>query len=185
LAAKDYSFNSGRNRARARPDCADGRPACRGPAARATAGILAGDRPHPGHRPGASAAIFSLLNAIILRPLPFPNADRIVAVNALVSTDDGRPTLREYRDLSRDTRAFEAWGAYYPSQYNVTGGGPPEALTCTIGSSTMFQVLGVKPILGELWPESVDFTRQYSVVSSHGCGSAGSAAGATSSARPS
>jgi putative ABC transport system permease protein len=117
---------------------------------------------------GASAAIFSLLNAIILRPLPFPNADRIVAVNALVSTDDGRLTLREYRDLSRDTRAFEAWGAYYPSQYNVTGGGPPEALTCTIGSSTMFNVLEVKPILGELWPESVDFTRQYNVVLSHG-----------------
>jgi putative ABC transport system permease protein len=117
---------------------------------------------------GASAAIFSLLNAIILRPLPFANADRIVAVNALVSTDDGRLTLREYRDLSRDTRAFEAWGAYYPSQYNVTGGGPPEALTCTIGSSTMFRVLSVKPLLGEIWPETLDFTRQYNVVLSHG-----------------
>ena len=117
---------------------------------------------------GASAAIVSLLNAIILRPLPFANADRIVAVNALVSTDDGRLTLREYRDLSRDTRAFEAWGAYYPSQYNVTGGGPPEALTCTIGSSTIFRVLGVKPILGEIWSETLDFTPQYNVVLSHG-----------------
>ena len=64
---------------------------------------------------GAVAAIFSLLNAIILRPLPFPDADRIVAVKATVSSDDGRLTLREYRDLSRDARAFEAWGAYYPS----------------------------------------------------------------------
>ena len=105
---------------------------------------------------GSSAAIFSLLNAIILRPLPFPAADRIVAVTAIVGGDDGRLSLREYRDLSKDTRTFEAWGAYYPSQYNVTGGGPPEALTCTIGTSTMFAVLGVKPLLGEIWPESLD-----------------------------
>jgi hypothetical protein len=49
----------------------------------------------------------------------------------------------------------------------VTGGGPPEALTCTIGSSTLFRVLGVKPVLGDIWPEAMDFTRQYRVILSH------------------
>jgi putative ABC transport system permease protein len=117
---------------------------------------------------GAAAAIFSLLDAIVLRPLPFPHADRIVTVTAILASDDGRLTLREYRDLSRDARTFEAWGAYYPSQYNVAGGGPPEALTCTIGSSTLFHVLGVTPVLGTLWPETLDFTRQYNVVLSYG-----------------
>jgi putative ABC transport system permease protein len=116
---------------------------------------------------GSASAIFSLLHAIVLRPLPFPDADRLVTVEAVVGTADGRLTLREYRDLSRDTRAFEGWSAHYRSQYNMTGGGPPEALTCTIGSSTMFRVLGVTPVLGGIWPEAHDFTRQYEVLLSH------------------
>jgi putative ABC transport system permease protein len=116
---------------------------------------------------GAATAIFSLLYAIVLRPLPFPDADRLVAVTAVVAGDEGRLTLREYRELARDTRLFDGWGAYYRSQYNVTGGGPPEAFTCTIGSSTLFRVLGIAPAVGELWPEAQDFTRQYNAVLSH------------------
>src|SRR4029453_5620160 len=87
---------------------------------------------------GAAAAIFSLLNAIVLRPLPFPHPDRIDPGTAILASDDGRLTLREYRDLSRDARTFEAWGAYYPSQYNVAGGGPPDALRCRSGSAQLF-----------------------------------------------
>jgi putative ABC transport system permease protein len=117
---------------------------------------------------GAFAAIFSLVNALMLRPLPFEDSDRIVLVEAVVGTDDGRMALREYRDLSRDTQLFEHWAAYYRSQYNVTGGGPPEALTCTIASSTLFKALGVRPLIGDLWPEEQDFTRQYQVLLSHG-----------------
>ena len=117
---------------------------------------------------GAFTAIFSLVNALILRPLPFASADRIVLIEAVVGTDDGRLALREYRDLARDARLFEHWAAYYRSQYNVTGGGPPEALTCTIGTSTLFKVLGIRPVVGDLWPEDQDFTRQYLVMLSHG-----------------
>src|SRR5918995_1481074 len=107
---------------------------------------------------GAFTAIFSLIHALILRPLPFPDADRLVVVDAVVDAEDGRLALREYRDLSRDTRLFEHWAAYYRSQYNVTGGGTPEALTCTIGTSTLFKALGVRPVLGDLWPRNQDFT---------------------------
>jgi putative ABC transport system permease protein len=116
---------------------------------------------------GATSAIFNLVHALLLRPLPFPDADRLVEVDALVGTETGRLTLLEYRDLARDTRTFDAWGAYYRSQYNVTGGGPPEALTCTIASSTVFRALGVQPVQGDVWPESQDFTRQYLVLLSH------------------
>jgi hypothetical protein len=75
---------------------------------------------------GASTAIFSLVYALILRPLPFPEADRLVTVTALIGRDEGRLALREYRSLERDTHAFDGWATYYRSQYNVTGGGPPE-----------------------------------------------------------
>jgi putative ABC transport system permease protein len=116
---------------------------------------------------GATTAIFSLVNALILRPLPFPDAGRLVEVSAVVGGDKGRLTLFEYRDLARDAHTFDGWAAYYRSQYNVTGGGPPEALTCTIASSTLFSVLGAKPVYGDVWPESQDFTRQFLVMLSH------------------
>jgi putative ABC transport system permease protein len=116
---------------------------------------------------GAATAIFSLVHALILRPLPFPDADRLVTIEAVVNADEGRLSLREYRDLARDSRMFESWAAYYRSQYNLTSGGPPEALTCTIGTSTLFDVLDVRPTHGDVWPASQDFTRQYQVVLSH------------------
>lgn len=116
---------------------------------------------------GSATAIFSLVHALILRPLPFQDADRLVVIEALVGSDEGRLALREYRDLARDSRMFEGWAAYYRSQYNLTGGGRPEALTCTIGTSTLFDVLGVKPAHGDIWPATQDFTRQYQVVLSH------------------
>jgi putative ABC transport system permease protein len=116
---------------------------------------------------GASTAIFSLVYALILRPLPFTDADRLVTVTATIGRDEGRLSLREYRSLARDTRAFDGWAAYYRSQYNVTGGGPPENLTCTIGTSTLFEVLGVRAAHGDIWPAALDFTRQFDVVLSH------------------
>jgi putative ABC transport system permease protein len=116
---------------------------------------------------GSSTAIFTLVHALVLKPLPFEDADRIVTIEATVADAGGRLNLREYRDLERDTRSFSRWAAYYRSQYNLTGGGSPEALTCTIGSSTLFEVLGVRPIYGDIWPASQDFTRQYLVVLSH------------------
>ena len=115
----------------------------------------------------AVTAIFSLVHALILRPLPFPEPDRLVAVEVVVAGSTGRLTLLEYQDLARDTRLFEGWGAYYRSQYNVTGGGPPENLTCTISTSTLFGVLGIAPLHGDIWSAREDFTRQYLVALSH------------------
>jgi putative ABC transport system permease protein len=116
---------------------------------------------------GATTAIFSLLNALILRPLPFPDPERLVEVTAVVGGDQGRLTLFEYRDLARDTRTFQGWAAFYRSQYNVTGSGPPEALSCTIASSTLFSVLGARPLYGDVWSEKQDFTREFLVMLSH------------------
>jgi putative ABC transport system permease protein len=116
---------------------------------------------------GATTAIVSLVYALILRPLPFPDADRLVQIDPVIARDAGRLSLREYRDLAQDSRTLDRWAAYYRSQYNLTGGGSPEALTCTIGTSTLFVALGVQPVHGDIWPQSQDFTRQYQVVLSH------------------
>jgi predicted permease len=117
---------------------------------------------------GSATAVFSVFHAIVLRSLPFPDAGRIVVIEAEVAGDRGRLALRELRDLERDARTLARIGPYYRTQYNVTGGGPPDALTCTMPSSAMFDVLGIRPAKGEIWPAALDFTRQYTVVLSHG-----------------
>src|SRR5919106_1313824 len=67
---------------------------------------------------GATTAIVSLVYALILRPLPFPDADRLVQIDPVIARDAGRLSLREYRDLERDSRTLDRWAAYYRSQYN-------------------------------------------------------------------
>lgn len=116
---------------------------------------------------GAVTAIASLGYALLLRPLPFPDAGRIMAIHAAVAREQGRLSLREFRELELETRTWAKVGAYYRTQYNLTGDGPPDAVTCTMPSSTMFEVLGVRPVLGDIWPAEVDFARHYTVVLSH------------------
>lgn len=116
---------------------------------------------------GAFTAIASLVYALLFEPLPFRQAERVVVVEAVVGQARGRLALREFRELSRDSRLLDGWSAYYRSQYNVTGNGTPAALTCTIGTSTLFDTLGVRPVLGDVWRQEEDFTRQYLVLLSH------------------
>ena len=94
---------------------------------------------------GAVTAILSIADALLWRPLPYPDSDRIVALHADIDGGAGRLALREYRELEREQAIFSRVGAYYLTQYNLTGDGPPQALTCTIPSSTVFDVLGVQP----------------------------------------
>jgi putative ABC transport system permease protein len=117
---------------------------------------------------GAVTAIFSIAYTLLVRPLPFPQADRIVAIQAELAGVSGRLALREYRELEREAKTLARVGAYYRTQYNLTGGGPPLALTCTMPSSTVFDVLGVSAAQGAVWPPALDFTRHYTIVLSHG-----------------
>lgn len=117
---------------------------------------------------GATTAILGVAWALLLRPLPFADTDRIVAVHATVGGERGRLALQEYRELERSAQTLGDIGLYYRTQYNVTGGGSPQALTCTMPSTGLFRVLGVRAQVGDIWPSSLDFTRHYSVVLSHG-----------------
>ena len=117
---------------------------------------------------GSVTAIVSVTSAWLLRPLPFPDAERIVLIASDVAGERGRLALREFRELEREATTLAKIGAYYRTQYNLTGNAAPQALTCTMPSSTVFEVLGVKALHGDIWPSSLDFTRHYNVVLSHG-----------------
>jgi predicted permease len=100
---------------------------------------------------GANAAIFSVINTLLLRPLPFPDAQRIVF---LWETDPNRSVTRgiatpaEFLDWTDQNRSFEALSAWRTWFYNLTGNGEPEQVWGVHSSGNFFRMLGVAPALG-------------------------------------
>ncbi len=117
---------------------------------------------------GVSVAILSLVQALLLRPLPFPNADRLVRIQVFKGSESGKLSQREIEDLQRDSSSFEPVAAFYLSQYNVTGDGPPEAVPCAISTHQLFEAMGADFALGAPYAAAEDFRRQYRVVLTHG-----------------
>ena len=102
---------------------------------------------------GANTAIFSLMDAVVLRPLPYPHPDRLMSVYA---TDNGRANNTSwpmFRDWQEQTRVFERIAAYTDDSANLTGGGEPLRVRATGVSPEMFSMLGVSPLLGALDPK--------------------------------
>jgi predicted permease len=101
---------------------------------------------------GANSAIFSLVHAVLLRPLPFKDADRLVLIwhdygkgMNLAKASLSVPTYLEYRD---HVEGFESVGVATPWNANLTGSGDPERLQGSLVSGTFFGTLGVAPALG-------------------------------------
>jgi putative ABC transport system permease protein len=118
---------------------------------------------------GANAAVFSVIDALLLRPLPFRDPDRLVRIGSVHGSDEGTLMLPERRDVAGLGDIFEDVAAYTDQgQYNASGDGPPEELAATITTHNIFHVLGVEPGLGRAWPDSYDRSRHFSVVISDG-----------------
>lgn len=100
---------------------------------------------------GANAAIFSVIEAILLRPLPFRDAGRLVEI-CEDATDMGFPLApvapANFVDWKNRTRAFEDMAALKNDLYVLTGGGAPEQLESGVVTANLFPLLGVSPILG-------------------------------------
>jgi predicted permease len=99
---------------------------------------------------GANTAIFSLLDTVALRPLPYPGADRLVHIGAAVP---GLKDLKEvswprFQALVAQGRGMAACAAYYESAFGLTEKSRPEQLTGARVSGGFFAVWGVRPLLG-------------------------------------
>src|SRR5262245_33281475 len=97
---------------------------------------------------GATTAIFSVVNAVMLRPLPYRDPDRLV----LVPNARGQDFLR-WRDQSK---AFESMAAFYFGTADFTGSGEPERLAVATVSTELFATLGVAPALGRAFTTEED-----------------------------
>ncbi len=98
---------------------------------------------------GASTAIFSLVNAIVLRPLPFRAPDQLFTVATRRKLDTGRPfTLPDFLDYTAQQRTLAGLAAYGTWSANLTGAGEPERLSGMKISANAFDLLGVHAALG-------------------------------------
>ena len=105
---------------------------------------------------GATTAIFSIVDAVLLRPLPYPEAEELVMLRYV---NGGREidnhSEPEYWDLSGEVSAFEAVAAYR-SGAPILGTGEPERVPVVEGTHTLLPLLGAEPLLGRLFGEAED-----------------------------
>ena len=100
---------------------------------------------------GANTAIFSVANALLLRPLPYAHPERLVLVYAVKADapDAIQPFSFPHAEfLSEKSRAFSGFAAFTNENFNLTGHGDPEQLSAARVSWNFFEVLGVRPAIG-------------------------------------
>ena len=100
---------------------------------------------------GANSAIFSVVNTILLRPLPYKNPSQLVVIweNAThLGFPKNTPSPANFLDWQKQNTVFEGMGAFAERSFNLTGVGEPERLDGRRVSATLFDLLGVKPIVG-------------------------------------
>jgi predicted permease len=101
---------------------------------------------------GATTAIFSLVEGILLRPLPFSNPDRLVLLGDHLGAGPNTPvTAREIAIYANATSAFSSLGGYTDSSYELSGAATPEQVKAARMSAGLFPTLGVPPILGRVF----------------------------------
>lgn len=101
---------------------------------------------------GASAAIFSVANAVLLRPLPYPNPQRIVRIWE-EAPDGHRMNLAQpnFEDFRSQSHSFASLAEYGYGTVSMTGGSAPVRVTAASVSPDFFKVLGMQPVVGRLF----------------------------------
>lgn len=107
---------------------------------------------------GANCAMFSLIDAVLLRPLPFPDAQRIVVVWEKPPHEDRHNPVSpvNYLDWRERTHSFDAIAAVSSFPLNLSGAGEPRAVDGAMVAADFFRVLGVTPLLGRTFNMSED-----------------------------
>ena len=108
---------------------------------------------------GANTAIFSIVNAVLLRPLPYPNADRIMVLNESSGPgQDYSVALPDYFDWRNDNTVFEHLAATHKESRNLSGiaGRDSERVSCASVTQNFFNVVGVSAEIGRTFNEDED-----------------------------
>jgi putative ABC transport system permease protein len=116
---------------------------------------------------GANTAIFSVVNAVLLRPLPFPQPERLAMVN---TTNLGRgftdfgTSMPDFRIWRERNQSFEELAAYDSQSVNISGTTEPERVTGAAVSANLFSVLGISPVRGRAFTAEEETFGKHHVV---------------------
>src|SRR5215510_6364247 len=98
---------------------------------------------------GANTAIFSIVNAVLLRPFPYKEPERLVLLEERYSAGGFSPSYPNFADWRAQNTVFDSMVAVFSLEnFNFTGAGEPERLQGRLVSAEFFSTLGVKPLIG-------------------------------------
>ncbi|WP_348261986.1 ABC transporter permease [Telmatobacter sp. DSM 110680] len=123
---------------------------------------------------GATTAIFSIVEGVLLRPLPFPDSDRLVVLSDHLEGvkvggggDEVGVTVPDIKAYTRDTRSFTALGGYQGAGFELSGTGDPAQVNASRLTAGVFSALGVAPQLGRVFTADEDEHHQQVTVLSY------------------
>ncbi len=108
---------------------------------------------------GANSALFSVVNAVLLRPLPFNNPSRLVAIRSEekdLKAQNGPSSYPDFADWRKQSSSFEGLAAWDPADFTLTGQQEPVHLFGIISSWNLIEILGVRPELGRTFTQAED-----------------------------
>ncbi len=123
---------------------------------------------------GATTAIFSIVEGVLLRPLPFPRPDRLMVLADIIQgadvggNNEAGVTVPDIRNYTRDTHSFSSLGGYQYTGYELSGLDEPAAVIGTRMTGGVFPALGVAPLLGRVFTQEEDEQHQLVAVLSYG-----------------
>ncbi len=106
---------------------------------------------------GANTAIFTIVHAVLIEPLPFPNADRLVQIwhtppqSSFPGMTRFAVSAANFLDWQKQNTVFEQMALYGGGGFDLTGAGKPESIRAAVVGSEFFPVLGVQPVLGRVF----------------------------------
>ncbi|MDX1393520.1 MAG: ADOP family duplicated permease [Gemmatimonadota bacterium] len=117
---------------------------------------------------GANIAVFSVVNAVLLEPLPYPDPDRLAMTFRVTDHgDESRFSWLDFRDARESVESFDAWAAYQVTSRNWLGDAGAEEWAGVETSPELFDALGVPPALGRALDPDLDDMGAHVIVLSH------------------
>jgi putative ABC transport system permease protein len=105
---------------------------------------------------GATTAIFSAVEAVVLRPFPYPSSDRLVFAFTHWTFGDGGTSVGDYTEWRRRSRSFAQLGAFSFKGVTISNGDSPDRVTAAYTTAATFPMYGVKPQLGRVFTSDED-----------------------------
>jgi putative ABC transport system permease protein len=122
---------------------------------------------------GATTAIFSIVEGVLLRPLPFPEPDRLMVLADILQGADiqgngeAGVTVPDIRNYVRNTQSFSSLGGYQGAGFELSGTGDPATINGTRMSGGVLPALGVQPLMGRVFTQEEDDHHQQVAVLSY------------------